>query len=230
MRLPRLLIGLAVLSSPAAAQASLLGPGAAFISTGRASIDTKELDARLDARGYPTFGQSATSVGIGGYRILPNHVVLGAEITGLNAGKQLHLGQHVGLSGGYATLGVGYMKQISPRLRWYPRFGFGAGGLTVWIRNAVGQPFDSVLANPHPVPTRDRLLTRSGPAVDLGVGFEFLTRRDHGFLIGLRTGLLGGGGDKDGSWWTQNGTVTEGPKASIGGAYLRLVIGGAWPR
>src|SRR3954466_8387491 len=63
----------------AGAQQSFLGPGAAFISFGTARVATSELDERLAANGYPTFGQKAKSAGLGGYRILSNKVMLGAE-------------------------------------------------------------------------------------------------------------------------------------------------------
>src|SRR4051812_11295527 len=99
----RRILFLLTLASPAFGQQALMGAGAAYFSSGGASITTKDLDDRLDARGYPTFGQHATEGGIGGYRLFRNHVVFGVEITGVNAGTKPHGGGEVGLSGGYAT-------------------------------------------------------------------------------------------------------------------------------
>ena len=61
------------------AQSALLGPGAAFMGGGISGIGTGELDDRLAERGYPTFGGTAAAVSGGGYRILSNGVMLGAE-------------------------------------------------------------------------------------------------------------------------------------------------------
>src|ERR1700754_1374633 len=162
MRLHPRFIGVLVLglTTSAGAQAALLGPGAAFIAAGRAHIATSELDDRLRADGYPTFGQSPRSAGIGAYRILSNHWMLGAELTGLSTEQKPHQGREVAVAGGYATLGVGYMKAISPRFRLYPRLGIGGGGVTLWIESADTTTFDAVLANPQPVPARQRLLSR----------------------------------------------------------------------
>src|SRR3954467_3049210 len=160
------------LASSASGQQALLGPGAAFISIGRAHVATSELDDRLQANGYPTFGQSAGSVGIGAYRVLSNRVMLGGEFTGFVFDEKPHSGREVGLGGGYATLGVGYMKQISRRVRFYPRVGLGAGGITLWVESADTVSFDSVLADPQPVAGRQRLLSRDGGVIDLGAGLE----------------------------------------------------------
>lgn len=215
------------LAPSAFAQQALLGPGAAYISLGRSQISTGELDDRLEANGYPTFGQSAGSLGIGAYRLLSNRVMLGGEITGLILDEKPHQGREVGIGGGYATLGVGYMKQLSPRLRFYPRLGLGAGGITMWIESADTVSFDSVLANPQPVSSRQRLLSRDGGVIDLGAGLEFLPKH---LLIGVRAGYVIASFGSDSNWWMQNGTATNGPKASIAGPYIRFVVGGAWRR
>jgi hypothetical protein len=219
---------LLAIAPSALAQQALLGPGAAFISIGSAHITTSELDDRLQANGYPTFGQSAKSGGIGAYRIFSNHLVFGGELTGLALGEKSHLGNEVGIGGGYATLGLGYMKQLSPRLRFYPRLGLGAGGVTMWIQRADTVTFDSVLANPQPVPERERLLSRDGGVLDFGAGLEFLPKG--GWLLGVRAGYVAAAFGSDTNWWLQNGTATDGPKASIAGPYIRFVIGGAWRR
>lgn len=211
------------------AQEALLRPGAFYFSLGGAHVATSDLDDRLRATNYPTFGQGAGSAGLGGYLTLKNHLMLGAEITGIAFDKKPHNGDEVSLAGGHATLGVGYQKEISPRFRIYPRLGLGAGGLTLIIESADTSTFDSILANPQPVPTRTRLLTHDGGAIDLGFGAEFLPHRTSGWVLGIRTGILLAGGD-DQDWWTQSGTATNGPDASISGFYLRLLVGGAWSR
>jgi hypothetical protein len=214
----------------ASAQQALLRPGAFFFSVGGAHVATSELDDRLRANNYPTFGQGAGSAGIGGYLTLSNRIMLGAEITGVSFEKKPHNGDEVGLAGGHATFTLGYMKELSPRWRVYPRFGLGAGGLTLWVQNSDTATFDSILANPQPVVERTRLLTSDGGVVDLGVGAEFLPHRTGGWVLGARTGVLLAGSRGGHEWWTQNGIATNAPDASLTGFYLRLVVGGAWSR
>lgn len=231
-------VGLLVLAlstawaEPAAAQAALLGPGAGFVSAGASSISTGELDARLTAHGYPSFGRTTFAVSIGAYRILPSSVMLGAEWHGLVMGEEAHEGGEVGLGGGYGTLGVGYSVQLSTRARVYPRVGIGAGGLGMWIEkepDTVG--FDEVLADPSPAPDlRETVLSRDGLVVDLGGGVELLpSGRGGGLLIGLRLGYLAA--PFDAPWdHLHERKASGGPDATISGPYFRVVIGGAWRR
>src|SRR6476661_1345514 len=80
-------------AAPALAQQDLLGPGAAFLSAGISSVATGDLDDRLSANGYPTFGQSAGSGGLGIYRIVNNRILLGAEFNGIVLDKKAHGGR-----------------------------------------------------------------------------------------------------------------------------------------
>jgi hypothetical protein len=214
------------------AQESLLGPGAAFISIGVARVATSELDARLAANGYPTFGQTAKSIGIGGYRILNDRFLLGAEITGVNVGEEPHNGRDVWLGGGSGTLSFGYVKDLTCRLRIYPRIGVGAGGLSMVIESPSDTlQFDDVLNSPPATPSREPVLSRDGGVLDLGVGLEFLSRGSgKGALIGLRAGYLATSFGSKNDWQFYQRTASNGPAASIAGFYARAVIGGGWSR
>jgi hypothetical protein len=217
-------------AAPSHAQQALLGPGAAFVSVGTAKIATAELDERLAANGYPTFGRRAATAGIGAYRIVRERLLLGGEFNGLAMDEKPHLGREVGVGGGYATLGVGIVKQLSPRVRLYPRFGLGAGGIALWVESADTTTFDDVLANP-PAPNQDRHLSRDGGVIDLGGGLEFLPRAgDWSPLIGVRLGYVAASFGSESNWQMIGGTATGGPSASIAGPYLRVTIGAAWKR
>lgn len=222
------LLALAFGAEPAEAQGDLLGPGAGFLAAGTSGIATEELDDWLEERGYPTFGRTAVAVGLGAYRILSSGVMLGGEFHGLIIGEEAHEGGEVGLGGGYATLGAGYVVNLSPRVRVYPRLGLGAGGMALWVDSQDSVDFEEVLAGRTPVPDRQTVLSRDGAVVDLGAGAEFLPRGRRGPLIGLRLGYLAG--PFTSGWEMYEHTVSGGPAASIAGPYIRMVVGWAWRR
>ena len=212
----------------AAAQLDLLGPGAAFASVGGARVSTAELDDWLGARGFPTFGRSAVSIGIGGYRLFGNGVMLGAEAQGFVIGDDEVERGRVGLGAGYATVGVAYAIDVSPRLRVYPRVGLGPGGMALWVESEDTLDFDDVLEDGTPAPQRAPNLARDGLVVDLGAGAELLPRDRSGFTIGVRAGWLTG--PFTDRWEMYEHEVRGGPDASLGGPYARVTFGWAWTR
>lgn len=213
----------------ARAQAALLGPGAAFIGVGASGVATGDLDDRLTANGYPTFGRTAVAVNLGAYRILSDKILLGAEWHGLIFGEEPHEGREVGLGGGYGTLGLGYVLQVSRRARIYPRIGFGGGGMGLWIERDSVVDFDDVLSRPISEDRRTPVLSHGTAVVDLGAGIEFLPgRRGAGTIVGVRLGYLAAPFNSD--WQLYDHSVTGGPSAGIAGPYVRAVIGVAWKR
>ena len=226
--LPVLVVALA---SESQAQAALLGPGAAYFGIGVARTDNAHLDQRLSENGYPTFGESARTVNLGGYRLLSSNVMAGAELNGLIWGEHRHAGNDVGLGGGYGTLGGGYMFMRSHRVRVYPRVGIGAGGLGLWIDNESDSiPFNDVLANPRSSrpDSREPVLNRSGFVLDLGGGAELLKGKRSGVMAGVRAGYVLASFGKH--WTFSDRKVSGGPDASISGFYVLVILGGAWSR
>lgn len=223
---------LAALATTASAQPSgQRGAAAIYLSAGTATIATSQLDDRLAARGHPTFGRGAASVGVGAYLILEGGVMLGGEWNGLIVGERERAGREVGLGGGYGTLGVGYVFTPSPRLRVYPRLGLGGGGMGLWFeREGAPVGFDEVLANPdeHGTladSTRETVLSHSSFAVDIGGGAEFLPGGwARGLQVGIRAGYLAA--PSSDRWWLREREVTGGPRASVAGPYLRVTLGG----
>lgn len=221
-----------VCAAPAGAQAELLGPGAAYISAGASVLSTSALDDRLEERGYPTFGRAATVIGIGGYRLLSNGVMLGLEANPFFVGEESRDGgDDVSLGGGFATLGVGYAFPLSRRIRVYPRVGIGAGGMTLEFEtDADTVDFDDVLDAPEPAPIEpDAALSRDGVVFDVGGGAEFVSGGNGGVLLGVRAGYLFAPWDDN---WdlVYQGQAVGGPDASIAGPYVRLFVGWAWRR
>jgi hypothetical protein len=232
--LAALVFGIA--AGPLHGQAALIGPGAAFISGGVSQLATGDLDDRLAAEGYPTFGRKASTLGIGAYRIFSDRILVGFEGHGFIVGDEEHQGRTVGLSGGYATLGVGYVFTVSPRVRLYPRIGIGAAGIALEMESDAGPvDFDDVLTGGVSAPLgRDPVLSRDGVALDIGAGIELLrSSRSIGPLIGLRVGYLAAPFDSSWDYYERASYVreaTEGPDATPSGPYIRIVIGGSWRR
>lgn len=204
----------------------IFGPGAAYLGAGVSRIGTDDLDERLSTRGYPTFGQNAVGVNVGAYHILPGGLTFGGEWHGLIIGQKDHEGREVGVGGGYGTFGMGYMVDLSRRVRIYPRIGVGGGGIGLWIQRDSVVDFDEVLIDPKPIPDRDRepVLSRVSVVMDLGVGAELLPGGiGRGLMIGLRLGYLAAPSSSD--WQLYENEVTSGPRMTIGGPYVRAVIG-----
>lgn len=216
----------------AAGAQAILGPGAAYLSIGGSAIGTEELDTRLEAGGYPSFGSSAVGIAIGAHRIFAGGLMLGGEWNGLGMGGEEHEGRDVALGGGYGTLGVGYAAELSPRFRIYPRLGVGGGGMGLWIESSDAEvEFDDVLADPdgQSDPRRETVLSHGGVVVDLGAGAELLgARSGRGAMIGLRLGYLMApfttGWKLDG-YPVRGLPLTGGPDATIAGPYFRVMIG-----
>ncbi len=221
------LLAMAVVASARSMEGQgIFGPGAGYVGAGVSGVGTRALDDRLNARGYPTFGQSAVGVNIGAYHILAGGLTVGGEWHGLIIGDAVHQGREVGIGGGYGTLGLGYMFNLSPRLRVYPRIGLGGGGLGLWFESDSAMAFDDVLADPRPrpEPPREPVLSRGTVVMDLGLGAELLPGGwGRGFMVGVRLGYLAAPSSAD--WQLDGYEVTGAPKASLAGPYVRAIIG-----
>ncbi|HEX6071128.1 MAG TPA: hypothetical protein VFZ18_14930 [Longimicrobiaceae bacterium] len=220
--------GLGAASAAEAQGRWLRGPDAGFLALGASGIATAELDAALAARGYPTFGRTALAPSLGAYWTLPGGVMLGGEWHGLMWDEEAHEGREVGLGGGYATVGVGYALDVSPRARVYPRVGIGGGGMGLWLeREGAAVPFDDALAegDDPAEPDSHTLLSREGVVVDLGAGLEIRPGAgSRGLVVGLRLGYLTGPFPT--GWRTDDRPVSGAPPASLAGPYIRVMLGG----
>jgi hypothetical protein len=225
-----LALGVADVEAVGAQGQGVFGAGAGYIGVGASRIATSELDDRLAARGYPTFGRSAAGINLGAHLIRPGGLTVGAEWHGLIVGDETHQGRDVGIGGGYGTLGLGYVVYRSPRVRIYPRLGLGGGGMGLWIESDSVVEFDDVLADPKPVKrVRQPVMNIVSAVADLGVGAEFLPGGwGGGLMLGVRFGYLAASSSRD--WELGDYTVSGGPSANIGGPYIRALIGVGWKR
>jgi hypothetical protein len=201
-----------------------------FFGAGVSAISNPEFNDGLAANGYPTYGSRPTGLNLGVYRLLRNRVMLGGEwVAHSFAGSaDTHDGRDMGLGGGYATLGIAYAIDRSPRVRLYPRLGLGVGGMGLWIEDDAARDRDPVafetwLAAPTSDPEYSTL-SQGSMVVDLGAGAEFVLReRGTAPLVGVRFGYVATPFDQG---WTLNGrTVTGAPAATVAGPYVRVLFG-----
>jgi hypothetical protein len=193
-----------------------------YFAVGVNATDLGPLNDRLSANGYPTFSTELLSVGGGGYRVVADRILLGAELTGLVTPNQGFQGRDVFVGGGYGLFSLGYLFRPAPQLRAYPLAGFGAGGLVLTIGDDGAANFDDVLEDPN----RSATLSKGSVLVSLGAGveYQFGTPGGNGVRLGLRGGYLLSALDSD--WQLDQDRLSDGPDATMQGPFLRLTIGG----
>src|SRR4051812_2070354 len=96
-----------------------------FFAGGVSGISTSDVEQRLTASGYPEFDHGPRGFALGAYTLVNRRIMLGGELHALTLGRTESAATDVGLDAGYATLGVGYAFDVSPRVRLYPRLGLG---------------------------------------------------------------------------------------------------------
>jgi hypothetical protein len=201
-----------------------------FVGAGASSVRTGSLNDQLAAGGYPTFGDGGPALSLAAYRLLRSGVMLGGEWHFISVGDGEYQGRDVGLGAGYVTVGVAYAFEPSSRARLYPRLGLGVGGMGLWRETAVpgsAVGFDDWLAAPDSDPEL-ATLSQASMVVDLGAGGELALRRSgHGGpIVGLRVGYVATPFDQG---WTSDGrAVTGGPRTTVAGPYVRMLLG--WRR
>lgn len=224
-----LILSVGIGAEPSGAQARASPRGyTGFFAAGVSRIATGELDDRLSASGYPVFGSRPLALNVGAYHLWRSGWMLGAEWHYLDVGDAEHQGRVVGLGAGYATVGLGYAMELSPRARFYPRLGLGVGGMGLWSEEegdvgSGGDDFAGWLANPNTDPDY-ATLSQGSMVVDFGAGAEIaLSRRGAGPLVGVRLGYLVTPFDQG---WTRDGrSVSGAPEATVAGPYVRVIIG-----
>ena len=110
---------------------------------------------------------------------------------------------------------AGYKIFNSSSFYFYPRIGFGAGGMNIQINSESNQSLDQFLNtnNSNELSTGNFIL-HSG----LKFGFVLADDLDFNFDIGYNHGL------NKNDWDTHNGKVTESVADPIGGAFAQIAM------
>jgi hypothetical protein len=199
------------------------GGGGGFFALGVNATTLGPLNDRLRRAGYPTFPSELVAIGGGGYGVVANRLLIGGEGYGLVAPSRGYQGRDVSVGGGYGLFTLGYRLRPADEVRAYPLVGVGGGGLSLDIGGTGADRFGDVLDDPN----RAATLEKGGVLVSLGGGLEYrFSGADDpgGFQVGLRAGYLFSPYDTD--WTLSEDRLSGGPDATLGGLFVRLLVGG----
>ncbi len=205
-------------ASTAAAQMAGGAKGGAGAFAGITKVDVAQLNRALEARGLPTFAETASTYGLGG------HVRLGRFLVG-GSGQRLRAAADDGdafrgrLAGGHGMLDVGYAIHESVGWTFAPLAGVGIGRVDLKIDPRDPGRFEDVLDNPR----QGTRLDATSAFVHGGLDVQRRVRVGEGtFSLSLR---VGGQTDLGGtSWRTGAADLDGGPAAGFAGAYVRLGV------
>jgi hypothetical protein len=194
-----------------------------FLAIGTQFADLGSLNDRLENAGYPTFGSEVFSIGIGGRRAVGTRWFIGAEVTGMFTPSQGFEGRDVSLAGFRLMPTLGYTFRPTERLRVYPEVGIGIEAALLDIGASGGaSSFEGVLGSPD----RSATLARGSLVTRIGAGADYkLTGPDGQARLGLQAGYALPA--LSGDWELSGGgpTLSGGPDSTLGGFYLRLLVG-----
>lgn len=197
--------------------------GGGFFAIGVNATNLGPLNNRLSSTGYPTFPSELFAIGGGGYGVVGGRVLLGGEGYGLIGPSRGVQGREVSVGGGYGLFTLGYQFRPVPSLTVYPQVGLGGGGLVLDIGSAGADQFDDVLENP----SRSATLEQGSLLLSLGAGVEYRVRSsgdDGGWHLGVRAGYLLAPYTTD--WTLDENRLADSPDATLGGPFVRVLIGG----
>jgi hypothetical protein len=201
--------------------------GMGYSMFGSSTINIKDLNARLENKGYPSLSDKFFCVGGGGHTIISNKFIIGGE------GYTL-LGEEV-TSGNYKNsmnitcvfLDLGYIVYKVADLRVYPLLGIGAGSMNLKITEDVTSlSLDDVLDNPN----RGVELTTGGFLLNFALGIDYLLKLGEdeksraGVILGIRAGYMLSPAKN--SWVMDDIDISGAPEIGITGPYFQLMFGG----
>ena len=203
------------------------GAGMGYAMFGVGTLDIKDLNAKLESKGYTAISDNLISMGGGGHGIIKNKVIIGGEGHAL-VSEETTSGHHTTRIGvGYGLFDLGYIVYSSKDVRVYPLIGLGGGGLSLRIvEEETSLSFDEVLDNPR----RSAELVTGGFLVNLALGVDYLLQLNEdergrgGLIFGLRAGYTLS--PVKGDWNLDEVAISGGPDMGITGMYVRLMIGG----
>ncbi len=209
------------------ASATKEGGAMGYAMFGKSTIDLKDLNAKLEGKGYSKISDNFFSVGGGGHGIIKNRIIIGGEGHGL-LGEEVTSGNYKNsINIAYVFFNLGYIVYSIKELRVYPLLGFGGGGMNLKIvEKLTSLSFDNILDDPR----RGIQISTGGFLFNLALGMDYLLKLGEdeegraGMSLGLRVGYTLS--PFKGSWKMDEIEISGAPEIGITGPYIRLMIGG----
>jgi len=195
--------------------------GSGYFGMGVNWVQVSELSQQLRSAGYGELRSWMVGIGGGGMGRIRRWLI-GGEGYGLLEQKAAAVGKEARLSGGYGFFTLGYTVAEPAGVSLALLGGIGGGSLGLSLVRDSTVDFGELLANPVGAVE----LRTGGWLLQTGVVAEAVFAR--GLLLTVRAGWilpLGWSGFEVGG-----GAVAGAPKATLGGAYVRIGIGGTSPR
>lgn len=189
------------------------------VQAGYQSVDLEALDARLEDRGIPTFGEDYVTLGVMA-GVLLDPVLLEAEAEALVQKERTTADFRRELGGGRIQVNLGYPLYATERLRLRPYGGLGVGTIRFESVEHGPVPFDELVEESGPA-TR---LTRTELLLQLGLGAEFdVSGWSPGARIGYSFAPAGG------TWKAEEVRILDGPDVGVEGFFVKGTVGfGGW--
>jgi hypothetical protein len=194
---------------------------------GRSIIDIKDLNAKLESKGYSEIPDNFFSVGGGGHGIINNRFIIGGEGHSLLGGKATSGNYTSSIYVIYGFFDLGYVVYSINDFRVYPLLGIGGGVMNLKITERLTSlSIDDVLDNP----LRGVEISTGGLLLDLALGMDYLLKFGGdekgrgGMILGLRAGYTIS--PFKGSWKMDEIEISGAPEIGITGPYIRLMLGG----
>jgi hypothetical protein len=193
---------------------------------GGTQLDIGDLNARLAAAGYPTFGEEFLQLGLIG-SVLRQRLLLGFEAAGQTrpASATADNRHRVRLAGGYGMVNLGYEVLRAGGFTIRPKAGLGGGGVMLRVADRDPATFDQILVQPGrsvQLGTGSLLLDGS-----VGLGYALSPRPTprglRGLVIGIRAGYTHS--VLHGEWMRERSDAPGGPTAGWGGPHVEFIIG-----
>lgn len=197
-----------------------------FVALGAHNADTEELNARLVANGYPSFGENFFSFS-GGYNWWTDKLVWSVDGHGLFQPTESNATHDVSLTGGYALASIGLPLRPSKNVFLYPMFSAGVGGAQLSLQTRDVISFDELLQSPGRTADISNASLLFGPRVGIHFFIRFGENNGvpRGMIVGLRGGYLFSALESE---WSEldNETINGGPAMNLAGPHIMVVLGG----
>jgi hypothetical protein len=178
-----------------------------------------DLSDYLKNNGYGELKGYFVSTGGSGYGVIKKVLIGGEGGSFIGASvRNESLKRTAYIDGSFGFFDIGYLLYSNKRFNFYGILGIGGGSINITLIEDYSGSFDSAFDNPPRAAkfSNGSYLIKASLQGDVSL---------YGLSLGLKVGYshaLGGG------WKVWDREVSEGPRASAGGPFLSIIVGGGF--